>query len=107
MICLKFYMFILDCIESFFFSLQRFGSALVPTGQLNLKSKIFATDFQPIDQNCSCSTCKNYTRAYLHTVVNTETVAGHLITIHNVAYQVIFLKCSQNYGICLCYVLLF
>ena len=25
-------------------------------------------DFRPIDEDCSCSTCKNYTRAYLHTI---------------------------------------
>lgn len=72
----------------FFFSLlQRFGCALVDTGQLNLKLKTFAKDFRPIDESCECSTCKRYTRAYLHTIVTVETVACNLITIHNVAYQ--------------------
>ena len=65
----------------------RFGSALVSTGQLNLKSKSYAKDFRPIDSECKCSTCAKYTRAYLHTVVTNETVACTLLTVHNVAYQ--------------------
>lgn len=73
-----------------YFSFQRFGTALVPSGQLNLKSKIFSSDFRPIDDKCKCSTCKNYTRAYLHTLVTNETVACHLLSVHNVAYQVLY-----------------
>lgn len=41
----------------FIFS-QRFGSALVPWGSLQLRQKQFAKDFQPIDPNCHCPTCK-------------------------------------------------
>nr|KAI8748267.1 queuine tRNA-ribosyltransferase-like [Biomphalaria glabrata] len=65
----------------------RFGCALVKTGQLNLKSKIFAKDFHPIDSECQCSTCKTYNRAYLHTLANSEPAACNIITVHNVAYQ--------------------
>jgi queuine tRNA-ribosyltransferase len=65
----------------------RFGCALVNTGQLNLKNKSFAKDFRPINDQCSCSTCAKYTRAYLHTVATNETVACSLLTVHNVAYQ--------------------
>lgn len=57
------------------------------TGQLNLKLKSFSQDFRPIDDQCECSTCKRYTRAYLHTIATVETVACNLITVHNVAYQ--------------------
>ncbi|VDI48791.1 queuine tRNA-ribosyltransferase [Mytilus galloprovincialis] len=71
---------------------KRFGTALVPSGQLNLKSKIFSSDFRPIDDKCKCSTCKNYTRAYLHTIVTNETVACHLLSVHNVAYQLNLMK---------------
>ena len=67
---------------------QRFGVALVPTGKLQLKHQRYAVDFEPIDSNCSCSTCAHYTRAYLHTIVTHEPVACSLLTIHNVAYQV-------------------
>ncbi|XP_067144463.1 queuine tRNA-ribosyltransferase catalytic subunit 1 [Centruroides vittatus] len=65
----------------------RFGSALVIEGQLNLKKECYAKDFQPIDDKCSCSTCAHYTRAYLHSIVTRETVACHLLSVHNVAFQ--------------------
>lgn len=65
----------------------RFGCALVDNGQINLKARDFANDFRPIDEKCGCSTCRNYSRAYLHTIVTKETVACHLLSLHNVAYQ--------------------
>ncbi|KAI5641585.1 queuine tRNA-ribosyltransferase domain-containing protein [Phthorimaea operculella] len=65
----------------------RFGCALVTKGQLNLKQKQYETDLNPIDSDCSCSTCVNYTRAYLHCIVTVETVACHLISVHNIAFQ--------------------
>ena len=70
--------------------LQRFGTALVPTGLLKLKTKKYAKDFKPIDENCKCSTCKNYTRSYLHAIVTHESVACSLVTVHNVQYQASF-----------------
>ncbi|KAI7835026.1 tRNA-guanine(15) transglycosylase-like protein [Kickxella alabastrina] len=65
----------------------RFGNALVRTGSLALKQGRFKNDLGPIDPDCSCPTCKNYSRAYLHTTVTKDTTGCHLITIHNIAYQ--------------------
>ncbi|KAJ8974522.1 hypothetical protein NQ317_016028 [Molorchus minor] len=65
----------------------RFGCALTMTGQLNLKK-----DFNPIDANCTCSTCQNYTRAYLHGIVTVYPVACHLLTEHNLAFQLRLMK---------------
>eukprot|EP00056_Hartaetosiga_gracilis_P020119 m.17646 g.17646 ORF g.17646 m.17646 type:complete len:423 (+) comp8178_c0_seq2:61-1329(+) len=65
----------------------RFGNALHPTGQLILKQKKYQKDFRPINEECECPTCKNYTRAYLHSIVGKTTVACHLLTVHNIAYQ--------------------
>ncbi|KAG7165613.1 Queuine tRNA-ribosyltransferase catalytic subunit 1-like [Homarus americanus] len=70
----------------------RFGCALIDNGQINLKARDFATDFRPIDEKCDCETCKNYTRAYLHTIVTKETVACHLLSMHNIAYQMRLMK---------------
>ena len=67
--------------------MQRFGSALVPTGLLQLKQEKYKKDFRPIDKDCKCSTCERYTRAYLQTIVTHESVACSLLTVHNVAYQ--------------------
>ncbi|XP_073994957.1 tRNA-guanine transglycosylase isoform X2 [Rhodnius prolixus] len=65
----------------------RFGCGLVDTGQINLKQKKYAKDYCPIQDDCECTTCRRYTRAYLHTIVTVETVACHLLTVHNVHYQ--------------------
>lgn len=57
------------------------------TGQLNLKQKIYQKDFNPIDKDCNCTTCKRYTRSYLHHIVTIHPVACHLLTVHNLAFQ--------------------
>lgn len=42
---------------------------------------------RPIDENCTCLTCRTYSRAYLHSIVTREPSACHLLSVHNVAYQ--------------------
>ncbi|XP_060517767.1 queuine tRNA-ribosyltransferase catalytic subunit isoform X2 [Cylas formicarius] len=74
----------------------RFGCALLMTGQLNLKKKQYAKDFNPIDKDCSCTTCKNYTRAYLHGIAGDLPVACHLLTEHNVAFQMRLMKTMRD-----------
>ncbi|KAM6957072.1 queuine tRNA-ribosyltransferase catalytic subunit 1 [Aplochiton taeniatus] len=70
----------------------RFGSALVPWGSLQMKHKQFAKDFQPIDADCQCPTCKRHSRAYLHALFKSDTAAMHHITIHNIAYQLTLMR---------------
>ncbi|CDH59103.1 queuine trna-ribosyltransferase [Lichtheimia corymbifera JMRC:FSU:9682] len=65
----------------------RFGNALTMKGTLSLKSGKFANDFGPIEEGCECSTCKEYTRSYVHLVTTRDTVGCHLVSIHNVAFQ--------------------
>ncbi|KAJ1922184.1 Queuine tRNA-ribosyltransferase catalytic subunit 1 [Mycoemilia scoparia] len=65
----------------------RFGNALTMSGSLSLKSGKYAKDFTPISKDCDCPTCKTYTRAYLTTVVAKENVGCHLISVHNIAFQ--------------------
>ncbi|XP_074655166.1 queuine tRNA-ribosyltransferase catalytic subunit 1-like [Tubulanus polymorphus] len=70
----------------------RFGTALTPSGNMCLKVKQFEKDFRAIDEDCLCSTCRHYTRAYLHSIVTHETVAAPLLTVHNVSYQLNLMK---------------
>ncbi|KAJ1972774.1 Queuine tRNA-ribosyltransferase catalytic subunit 1 [Dimargaris xerosporica] len=65
----------------------RFGHALTRSGGITLKYGRYHTDYAPIEADCHCHTCRNYTRAHLVTLVNKETVGCHLISIHNIAYQ--------------------
>lgn len=64
----------------------RFGTALTRTGQLRLTGHEFAADLQPIAADCTCETCRTYSRAVLHTLVTKEPVASSLITIHNISF---------------------
>ena len=66
----------------------RFGNALTRRGALKLRHQEFERDESPIDQECECHTCKTYSRSYLSRLVRQkETVACHLVSIHNIAYQ--------------------
>eukprot|EP00879_Flechtneria_rotunda_P005893 GHRR01006199.1.p1 GENE.GHRR01006199.1~~GHRR01006199.1.p1 ORF type:complete len:396 (+),score=104.04 GHRR01006199.1:868-2055(+) len=66
----------------------RFGVALVDAGVMKIKHAAFARDMRPIDETCSCMTCKQYTRSYLHHVVTRGVAsASILVTYHNVAYM--------------------
>ncbi|XP_055948048.1 queuine tRNA-ribosyltransferase catalytic subunit 1-like [Argiope bruennichi] len=70
----------------------RFGTALVPGGELNLKLQKFAKDFRPIDENCKCPTCVRYSRAYIYQIIRKEPAACHMITTHNIAHQMNLMK---------------
>ncbi|XP_014216555.1 queuine tRNA-ribosyltransferase catalytic subunit 1 [Copidosoma floridanum] len=70
----------------------RFGCALTHSGQLNLKQGQYSMDKKPIDETCSCSTCQTYSRSYIHQIVTIETVACHLLTVHNIAFQMRLMK---------------
>lgn len=74
----------------------RFGVALVRSGTLNLKSSNFQYDFSPIDKDCSCFVCKNYTRSYLHHLIKDNPTCGQLLSYHNIAYQMRLMKDIRN-----------
>ena len=52
-----------------------------------MKQGQYSVDKRPIDETCTCSTCKTYNRAYIHQIVTIETVACHILTVHNIAFQ--------------------
>jgi queuine tRNA-ribosyltransferase len=68
----------------------RNGAAWVEgQGQLNLKASRFRLDSGPLDPNCDCYTCRNFTRAYLrHLIVAEEVLVLRLLSLHNVRFLV-------------------
>jgi queuine tRNA-ribosyltransferase len=71
-----------DCVSPT--RVGRNGAVYTYEGRVNVSAARFANDFSPIDENCACYTCKNYTRAYLrHLFKAREIVAGTLASIHN------------------------
>ncbi|MDR2598318.1 MAG: tRNA guanosine(34) transglycosylase Tgt [Holosporales bacterium] len=52
---------------------------------MNLRNSIYYDDFSPISESCSCYTCRNFSRAYIHHLLRArEILAGSLISIHNI-----------------------
>ncbi len=65
----------------------RNGSALTSKGPINMKNASFKEDFTPLDHECDCKVCKNYTRAYIRHLINVGEILGaRLITYHNLYF---------------------
>lgn len=77
-----------DCVSPT--RLARHGSALIKgkIGKLNIKNKQFSDDLAPIDNECNCPTCLNYSLAYLHHLFKADELLGlQLITSHNIYFM--------------------
>jgi len=65
----------------------RTGQAWTRRGQVNIKNARHADDPRPLDADCKCPACRNYSRAYLHHVFRAqEMISGMLLTWHNLHY---------------------
>jgi queuine tRNA-ribosyltransferase len=66
--------------------LARHHAAMTRNGRLNMMNAVYARDPSPIDPQCSCYTCRNFSRAYIrHLIVAREMLAATLLSIHNIA----------------------
>jgi queuine tRNA-ribosyltransferase len=73
---------IFDCVLPT--RLARHNAAMTRVGRLNLMNATYARETGPIDEDCSCYTCRNFTRGYLrHLIVAKEMLAATLLSIHN------------------------
>ena len=73
---------IFDCVHPT--RMARHGAAMTNNGRLNMKGAIYARDPLPIDADCSCYTCQNFSRAYIrHLLIAKEMLASTLLSIHN------------------------
>lgn len=65
----------------------RNGQLFTSLGKVNIKNSRYADDPEPLDPNCVCETCRNYSRAYLrHLFICGEVLSARLNTIHNLHY---------------------
>ena len=65
----------------------RTGQVFTRHGVVNIKNARHQDDPRPLDENCSCPACRNYSRAYLHHVFRSqEMISGMLLTWHNLQY---------------------
>ncbi len=61
----------------------RHGTLFTFDGKVKIKKKEYKEDMSPIDKNCSCFICKNYTRAYLHYLSRMDEAAGKILNTHH------------------------
>lgn len=73
--------------------IARNGTCMTSNGRLVVRNAKYARDFGPIDENCDCYTCKNYSRAYIrHLVKCNETFGIRLTTYHNLHFLLNLMK---------------
>ena len=74
-----------DCVAPT--RLARHGHAYTWNGKINLKNAKYKEDFTPVDHECDCYACKNYTKAYIKHLLNAkETLGARLLSIHNINF---------------------
>ncbi|KKC29778.1 queuine tRNA-ribosyltransferase [Caldanaerobacter subterraneus subsp. pacificus DSM 12653] len=69
--------------------IARNGTVFTSRGKLIVRDAPYAEDFSPLDEECDCYTCKNYSRAYLrHLFKAKEILAARLATYHNLYFLI-------------------
>jgi tRNA-guanine transglycosylase, queuosine-34-forming len=80
-----------DCV--FPTRVARNGTAMTWKGRLVIKNAEYAHDFGPIDENCGCYACRNYSRAYIRHLVRVNEIFGlRLMTMHNLYFLQDFMR---------------
>ena len=65
----------------------RTGEAFTREGELNLKNARFREDKAPLDADCGCPACRDYSRAYIHHLIKAKEILGAmLLTQHNLHF---------------------
>lgn len=73
--------------------IARNGTAFTSGGKVVVRNAIYQEDFTPLDTECDCYTCRNYTKAYLrHLVKCNEILASRLLTYHNLHFLINLMK---------------
>lgn len=77
--------------------LARHGSLMTHTGRINIMKGKYADDFSPLDPQCDCYCCRNYTKAYLHHLMKCEEGLGsRLGSIHNIRFLIQTMEEAQQ-----------
>lgn len=73
--------------------IARNGTAMTSVGKVVIKNAKYYDDFSPLDPNCGCYTCRNYTKAYLrHLYKADEILSSRLMTYHNLFFLIELMK---------------
>ena len=73
--------------------IARHGAFMTSRGQITIKNAKYKRDFTPIDPNCNCYTCRNYSKAYIRHLFNENEILGaRLASIHNLFFLINLMK---------------
>ena len=76
----------------------RNGQLFTSSGKMNIRNEKYKSDFNPIDENCNCETCQNFTRAYIRHLLKINEVLGlRLATIHNLHYYLNLMELMREH----------
>lgn len=77
--------------------IARHGTLMTHNGRVNIKNQKYKQDFTPLDPECNCYTCRNYTKAYLrHLYVCDETFGKRLLSLHNTQFLLDIVKGARE-----------
>ena len=69
--------------------IARNGTALTSHGKMVMRNAKYTRDFNKLDPECDCYTCRNYSRAYIRHLINVDEILGaRLLTIHNLNFLI-------------------
>ncbi len=75
----------------------RNGQAFTFSGEMQLRNAPFKDDFRPIDPECDCFTCRNYTRGYIRHMLNASEILGlRLVSLHNIYFYAKLIQVSRE-----------
>ncbi len=74
-----------DCVLAT--RIARNGTAITSRGRVVVRNGRYKEDFTPLDEECDCYCCKNYTKAYLRHMINVNEMYGAmLLSLHNITF---------------------
>lgn len=77
--------------------IARNGTAMTSQGKVVVRNATYKEDFTPLDPECDCFVCRNYTRAYLrHLVKCNEILGARLLTYHNLYFTLKLMEKVRN-----------
>ena len=69
--------------------IARNGTAMTSRGKVVVRNATYERDWGPLDEECDCYTCKNYTRAYIRHLIKANEILGvRLLSIHNLRVRI-------------------
>jgi queuine tRNA-ribosyltransferase len=84
-----------DCVAPT--RMGRNGTVFTNDGRLNIKRAEFRNDRRPLDDECDCSACRRFSRAYIrHLFVSDEMLGMRLLSLHNVHFLVALMRAARD-----------